>query len=323
MSSLKRSLKNNKFLYSRFVRTRHLKNVLFQLVSDQSLRVETLNQHLHPHDYILCHWAVSTNFGDAISPILVQALSKKTPLPIERSLDLFRRASYSVIGSILQYPATPRTEVWGSGFIQESGKFPVLPSRIHAVRGPLTREICLREGLTCPEIYGDPAVLVFDKFVNLPRRRTHRVGFIPHYYDSSHPTVQQFSSFDDVKVIDVHSSVREIAEACLTCDVIVSSSLHGLILADALQIPSRWLGVSDVVLKGGFKFQDYFRSVHREEPEPLPIGLLTVERAIKEAHLRIEPFSREALLEACPFRHCSIGRLEDVVFEQFDCAVLM
>jgi pyruvyltransferase len=42
------------------------------------------------------------------------------------------------------------------------------------------------------------------------------------------------------------------------CDAILSSSLHGLVCADSLNIPNGWLSLSDKVFGKGFKFRDHF-----------------------------------------------------------------
>lgn len=299
--SIKSYVRNTPAFYRPIIHTRRVKRWKRRLTEEPSLLQQTIDYHRNPEDFILVHWSKSDNFGDATSPMVVELLSGKKALLLADVLGTRAHANYSVVGSVLQFPANTKTEVWGSGFISQERIFYFKPAKIHAVRGPLTREVCLKQGLECPEVYGDPAVFLFDRYTNLPRRPNFKVGFVPHYHDHAHASVQEFMKNDAVLTINVYEHPKSIAEKMLQCDVIVSSSLHGLIMADALQIPSRWLGVSSEVMKGGFKFQDYFLSVARDEPSPLAINALTVERAVKEGHLRHKPFSREKLLENCPF----------------------
>lgn len=305
--SLKSRLRENHIL-------KHYYRVFNLIKQDPSRIAQILEYHAHPERFILCHSSFSSNFGDATSPLVVQALAKKIPLPLSRTLDLYKRPSYAVVGSVLQFPASKRTHVWGAGFLYKEGVFPIKPAKIYAVRGPLTRQRCLDQGLDCPEVYGDPAIFLFDKFLSQAARKKFKIGLIPHYCDIDHPLIQSFARRDEVKLITVRRHPEVIAKECLECDVIISSSLHGLILADALHIPSRWLGVSDIVMREGFKFQDYFASVKRNEPEPLYIADLTITRAIKEAHLHMKPFDRERLLEVCPFKHPTIRSQNDIMF---------
>lgn len=250
--------------------------------------------------FIYLHWRPGTNFGDHLSSLLTKALSGREPVLATHVPNFRGKPIYSCIGSVLQFHQVGLSDVWGSGFIDGDRKFLFRPRRLHAVRGLLTREKALSQGLECPPLYGDPAVVAFDKMVDLPRSREFKVGLIPHYVDEDHPGVQKFSKREDVIKIDVRADWRCIAMQAMRCEVVLSSSLHGIILADALHIPNRWLGVSSLAMKDGFKFHDYFSSISRQE-QPLLVGDLEIKKVLKEAHLSHVPFSRDDLLGACPF----------------------
>lgn len=53
------------------------------------------------------------------------------------------------------------------------------------------------------------------------------------------------------------------------CDVILSSSLHGLVVADALNIPNEWLNFRDLHSSSAFKFYDYAAGIGRALPKPI------------------------------------------------------
>ena len=56
---------------------------------------------------------------------------------------------------------------------------------------------------------------------------------------------------------------KEVIDEILKCNKIVSSSLHGIVLAEAYGIPAKWEKYSDDVLGNGFKFRDYLSGTGR------------------------------------------------------------
>jgi len=110
--------------------------------------------------YILVNWYEHKNFGDALSPVLVATLSGKRVVNVNRIINIFSKPIYSVIGSVLTLGSRYKNlVVWGSGFIEESGKLLRKPKKVLAVRGKGTREKLINYGVKCLEVYGDPALL--------------------------------------------------------------------------------------------------------------------------------------------------------------------
>ena len=246
-------------------------------------------------------WSDLPNWGDIVNPVLIRHLSGREPVQHERVLNVGRRPVYSVIGSVLDRMANGRLHVWGSGFKQAAGRFWVAPERIHAVRGPLTRELITRQGLTCPQVYGDPALL-FPRIYSPARTSRYALGVVPHYVDRDHPAVARLRERADVLVIDILSGVNVVADQICSCEAVASSSLHGMILADAYGIPSTWIEFSDRVEGAGFKFHDYLAGVNRARLVPLRVSERTTSDAIA-AHVRGDriDIDLERLLAACPF----------------------
>ena len=94
---------------------------------------------------------------------------------------------------------------------------------------------------------------------------------------------------------------QEIIKEILECEIIFSSSLHGLIAADAYGIPSHWIELSNGVIGNGFKFHDYFMSVKRPIVKPFKPTENT-----KISNLPLYDYSVDIdldnLINSCPFK---------------------
>ena len=120
--------------------------------------VSTARVALDPYVPIVTLYDHNSNWGDALNLVLVEHISGRRVVAVQDVYNFRKRPVYSVIGSILGNTSLP-VEVWGSGFIASDRTFQTAPRRIYAVRGPLTRNLVLKQGLSCPAVYGDPALL--------------------------------------------------------------------------------------------------------------------------------------------------------------------
>lgn len=240
------------------------------------------------------------NWGDAVSPIIAEKISGKkiVHVPPHDSSNTFR---YYSVGSIIP-PASHNSEIWGSGIIQKIEKVHISPKKIHAVRGPLTREIFLKNGIDCPDIYGDPALL-YPIFYNPKVQKQYKIGIIPHYVDQKNPWILEKSKVSGVKVINILGGISNVVNDILSCEMIISSSLHGVIAADAYGIPSIWVEFSSAVLGHGFKFRDYFMSVGRSDTTPIKINKHTRLKDIYDSFYDYKiNIDLERLYNSCPYK---------------------
>jgi len=223
---------------------------------------------LYPNAIKLFWFRGKHNFGDAINPLLLEIFTNRKVVWIEP--EFYGKTNYLAIGSILER-ASSNTIVWGSGFISEKGKCIKAPQQICAVRGPLTRDLLLKRNIECPEIYGDPALLL-PRVYHPKIEQKYELGIIPHFVDKDNTFLQKFKSQKNIKVLDIQmSDPYTFIDELLSCKKIASSSLHGVIVADAYNIPSLWIEFSDKVIGKGFKFLDYFASVGRIDTKALKI----------------------------------------------------
>jgi len=171
-----------------------------------------------------------------------------------------RRCDMVALGSLLnrfkERLFHPRIHVWGTGFI-ESG--PPRKSRFHyhAVRGRHSAQLIQGPAI---ETFGDPGLLADALWPELKKTaKRHRVGLVPHYEDRTAPKVQTLANaLGSCTVIDVFDDVTEVLRQIASCDCVLSSSLHGLIVADAFGVPNAWLKLSQKIRGDDFKFHDYY-----------------------------------------------------------------
>jgi hypothetical protein len=200
------------------------------------------------------------NYGDLLSKYLVEKISGnpvKFVQPKKQPWYKINKTNYLAVGSILHH-ATKHSIVWGSGIIDHEQE--IAEADFRAVRGPQTRNFLLNMGYQCPEVYGDPALLL-PKYYHPEVTKKYKIGIVPHYHDYK-KAVALFQDKPGIKVIDLLTmDVEEVTREILSCKNIISSSLHGLIVAQAYKIPALWVEFSDKIFGNGIKYQDYFESL--------------------------------------------------------------
>ncbi len=200
------------------------------------------------------------NYGDLLGKYLVEKISGrkvKWVHPKKQPWFKWNKTNYLSIGSIIHH-STKNSVVWGSGIIDKQQE--VVNADFRAVRGPQTRKFLIDAGYKCPEIYGDPAILL-PKYFNPKITKRYRVGIIPHYNDFKLIS-KMYKDESDVIVIDLMTlNIEDITQQILQCERTISSSLHGLIVSQAYSIPSIWVKFSENIFGDGIKYQDYLESV--------------------------------------------------------------
>lgn len=209
------------------------------------------------------HWASSKpNFGDWLSPEIVAHLSGRK---VEHSS--IDKCDILAVGSLLQRVKEGffkrQINVWGTGYIDQPEQ---KKSRhiYHAVRGKQSAAAIKNAQI---DSFGDPGLLVDQIYTKSVT--TKRLGIVPHYKDQDNAFLKRLATeTDNTVVIDVFESPKQVVEKITQCEFVVSSSLHGLIIADAFGIPNQWLQVSDNVRGNGWKFADYYSVFGIESPKP-------------------------------------------------------
>lgn len=244
-------------------------------------------------------WYTPRNFGDWITPWLHERMTGQVPryCPIDETA--VRDCIFGT-GSILRHLRHPgHVTVWGSGIISRDDVF-ASPLQTLAVRGPHTRRRFLELGHPCPEVYGDPAVLLPLFFEPPVPERRKSFGVVPHFVDYSR--IKKIGLPDEC-IVDVCGTVEQVVTDIVQFDCLFSSSLHGLIVAHAYGIPAVWIRSETEIMGDGVKFDDYYSSVGLvadclELPNPT-IKLL--ERNASRSSLPVLSRLQDDLLRTCPF----------------------
>lgn len=196
------------------------------------------------------------NFGDLLAPVVVSLMLERAGLsgssiPGKRLL---------TIGSILHF-AKPGDVVWGTG---RNGRIAgsahtIEALDIRAVRGPLTRDFLLQRGMSCPEVFGDPALLLpllRPDLVELSRHRRHQVTFVSHIDDPRRALPRGITS------VSPRADVETILRTLVQSELVIATSMHPVIVAEAFGIPARSIVNQS---EPEFKFADYYLSTGRAD----------------------------------------------------------
>ncbi|MDO8152728.1 polysaccharide pyruvyl transferase family protein [Isoptericola sp. b408] len=228
---------------------------------------------------------VRTNFGDELSAPLIEELTGRSvrwsPVP---EADLV--AAGSILTDVLREHVT-YPPFWGTGFHWPYREEIPEQVRPHAVRGRLTAEHFPADQRSVMAL-GDPGILA-NRLLDRPGRTRYSIGVVPHFRDTEHPAVLDLAGRSGVRIIDIGWTPTEVAREIAACETVLSSSLHGMIVADALDVPNVHLRMNESVggpvqgpLHGLFKYRDYYSAFPGErlyEPWYAPdvVGLPTAE----------------------------------------------
>lgn len=141
--------------------------------------------------------------------------------------------------------------------------------KVLALRGKTSLENVKKYNQLDEVILGDPAILLRKMIKQNVSMEQKYVGVILHFYDKNSEYIKNITA-ENVKIINVAENPIQNMREIMECKCILSSSLHGLIFADALGIPSQWVLFSDEVIGKEMKFEDYY-SVYDIKPQPIDL----------------------------------------------------
>lgn len=218
------------------------------------------------------------NFGDLLGPWVVRRMLQARGVHVSPS----KRRDLVTAGTIM-YLAPQDATIWGTGTRDTVARARYTFTRldVRAVRGPRTRALLTDMGIRTPEVYGDPGLVVpavFPELLTMEKR--HDVVYVPNYAD-----YRDWRAKNVLPLINPRSNLMRVLKEIASSRAVVASSLHALILADALGIPS--VRVSSGV-EGDFKYHDYALGAGRPLHIPLstPVGALAAVDAAPDVNVK-------------------------------------
>lgn len=134
-----------------------------------------------------------------------------------------------------------------------------------------------KNGYDCPEIYGDPAILM--PLIYKPKNIRKNKDYVV----ISHHSVQ----IDEGILSPITTDYKSFVDKILEAELIISSSLHGIILAEAYGVPAIMLDNAQVPR---FKYYDWYYSTERYD---FPVAL-SVEEALSMKPVTLPKLSNMA-----------------------------
>jgi pyruvyltransferase len=203
-------------------------------------------------------WAtvpVNKNFGDELSHYLNSKILGPDYSIQHANFDA-DETRLVAIGTILHEFSNGELHVWGTGMdrqLFDPEKFRSTNPTVLAIRGKLSFDTLERNGFINGNCFlGDPGILVSRYITPSPNNTRYELGIIPHLSNYTENSVDEyvFDCFrhvypNGVKIIhprlypgqSIEQKIREITE----CKRILSSSVHGIIVADSYHIPNIFL----------------------------------------------------------------------------------
>lgn len=258
------------------------------------------------------NWTLAGNWGDIITPYILEYLTGEKSERVNEKT----QGKLLSVGSNIEF-LEDNDIVWGAGLIQPMQLVKKQNVRFCALRGKLTRDYLMKAGYeNIPEVYCDPAVLmpiIYEEWRN--KKVTYQYGIIPHYVD--YQKAKQIF-FEPFQIINIFSGITNVMDKVTECDTILSSSLHGLILAESMGKPAFIVRFTNNIIGDSFKYEDYYSGTLRKLPNGLDLRGRTdlsmkefcefdvrARREYKKPH-----FNLSGLMESCPFKY----KLESVKY---------
>lgn len=267
-------------------------------------------------------YAKIPNMGDLLNELIIkdifgydieQGNVMSTELTaIGSGLDMYRKKkSSSISKSIKNFACLFSNElnIWSTGFIEynDSDIFVRKKINVAATRGELTKKrlekIC-NKPLDIPT--GDGGLLA-SLLLKEKVDKKYEVGIIPHFKEQDQVVFHQLKdNYEKSCIINLREDPIKVIEDIASCEYILSSSLHGLIVADSFNIPNIRVIAKNKLLGDGYKFDDYYSAfgINGESIDVLNSEIPTINEIIDKYKITEKSVNKkkEELIRVFPFK---------------------
>lgn len=208
------------------------------------------------------------NLGDELAPIIYDWMLQRKG--INRNQKTKETYKLLTVGSIVGSEICDSV-IWGSGVQMISGIENLLNTRkyrkldVRSVRGPLTLQAIWYSKYHDKKAhesvpFGDPAILMPLIYKNNAIEKKYDVSIILHFSADKNMWKNNQLHYIDILTTDYKYFIDEICSS----RKVISSSLHGIILAESYGVPAVFLNTGGHYVEGALnKFYDWYFSTDR------------------------------------------------------------
>ncbi len=227
--------------------------------------------NLHLHDVKKTGWSYydngkyPVNLGDYLGKVIVDWMLEKRGMSLNDEVIGVKHLITVGSGGLKMFQDAT---IWGTGIYgghtnKWSERFHNAKHRkldIRAVRGPLTRQVYIDLGHKCPEVYGDPAILMPLIYKPLDFEKKYDYLIIPQYTQET--WLRRYIKGEYIISMNT-DDYKAVIDKIVSCKYVISSSLHGIILAESYGVPAVYFNGRPG--RQQFKFKDYYLGTGRTE----------------------------------------------------------
>lgn len=274
-------------------------------------------------DIKVFYWLGEPNFGDMLNINICQKLFDINPIEAQPQ-DCEAAFLGSVLDDFLYKNALkfnrkfrnlynkPPVKIWGSGFITKKNKFVKRKFKLpetyfrrfecYAMRGKLSlkrlQNIDKKQNFD-KVVIGDPGLLAPMLLEKMPKKK-YKVGLIPHHIELKMPIWEYIqNNLPNSTIIRVDGGVEDTIRKIAECEVILSSAMHGLIVADGFNIPNARIIASDRLVGGDYKFNDYYSAFGIENHKKINLNEQKIDADLINSVISDYAISKETVDSIC------------------------